>query len=735
VVFFTVFFAFQIDIDIDNSLKADFAEDDPDYKAYENFRDVFEGGSYFVVILESERLFTYNVLRYIKDVTDELEYIEEVDRVHSIANANKIMGSADGIEVRPLLDRLDIDDPAVIKQRALDDELFADYLISKDGKYTAIVVVFKNLPAKQADRLINKFESVVEENTPDNVQLYFTGDGKAVSEFNRYTNQNLKIGTLLIVLSIAIIVFLLFRSFYEVFIILINIGISIVFSLGFYSILGLVFNVVTVMIIPIVTILSIADCIHITKYYYEASSGLPKKEAYLETMKFITIPCFITSITTAMGLLSLFVSRVRPVRHFGIGAAAGVMFAFFVSLSIAPLLLTLLPQPKHLDRKAIWARILGKIDLFNRKNYRYILIGSVVVLVVAVLGVFRIRIESNQTEWFPKKSMFYRATKVLDKHLFGMGSFEIIINSEDNGLVNPDVLKRMEKLSSDIGELPYVKKVVSVSEYVKSINRALHENDANYYVIPESRRLIAQELFLFSLSAAGKYELQSYVTPDYSKGRISVKTIAMPSELLVIQGKKIEKMAKSVFFEMDSQPSLTGTLYLYGINHNHIMDSQIRSFSLAFIVILVFLFLSFRSLKYGLLCILPNVIPIACVLGIMGWFSIALNAATVMVASVSFGIVVDDSVHFLSRFRKESRGKNVSISELLQNTTLHTGEAMTFTTLINIVGFAILLISGFQPTREFGVLVALTLSIALIGDLVVLPASIFLVGRKLNLGS
>ncbi len=729
----TLFLAFQIKIDIDNSLKADFSENDPDYMVYENFRDVFEGGSYFIAILESENIFTYEVLNYIREITEQLEYIDKVDRVHSLANANKIIGSADSIEVRPLLYQLGKDDLSIIRERTLDDEIFADYLISRDGRYTSVVVVFENMPARESDRLIQQIEHIVKKSSPDNIQLYFTGDGKAVSEFNRYTNQNLKTGTILIVLSISVCIFLLFRSFYEVLIILINIGISIVCTLGFYCILGFVFNVVTVMIIPIVTILSIADCIHIIKYYYETRRGRSNREAYIETIKYIAVPCFITSITTAMGLLSLFVSRVRPVRHFGIGAAAGVMLAFFISITVVPFLLTLLPIPKSVGGKKNWTSFLHCISSFSTKNYKYILIGSITVILLAMVGIARIRIESNQLEWFPKNSMFYRSTRVLDDHLFGMGSYEIIVNGEEDGLKNPDVLNKIDELSSDINKLPHVKKVVSVADYVKRINKALHENDITHYVIPDSRLLIAQELLLFSLSAAGRNELQSFVTPDYSKGRISVKTVAMPSEILVSQGKKIEEMAKSAFLEIDVQTSLTGTLYLYGLNHKYILESQIKSFSLAFVIILGSLFLAFRSLKYGMLCIFPNFIPIACILGIMGWFTITLNTATVMVASVSFGIVVDDTVHFLSRFRKEKNGKNVSTSRVLENTTVFAGEAMIFTTLVNVVGFLVLLISGFQPTREFGILVALSLSVALIGDLVILPANIMFMRRRFKL--
>jgi len=274
-----------------------------------------------------------------------------------------------------------------------------------------------------------------------------------------------------------------------------------------------------------------------------------------------------------------------------------------------------------------------------------------------------------------------------------------------------------------------VRKVISLAHYVKRINKALHEDKHEYNKIPEDQRLIAQELFLFTLSDEGREELDSIVTPNFSQTRISVKTESMISEESIKFADQLKKMAEERFAGTGVQIMLTGTIYLHNLHQSYLLNSQIKCFSLAFLSIVGLLFIIFWSVKYGLLSIFPNLLPVTFIIGIMGLLKIKLNVATVMVTSVAIGIVVDDTVHFITRFRKENDHPNISLMEALRRTTSSVGEAIIFTSVINIMGFLILKTSGFQPAREFGVLIALTLFFALIGDILILPSSIMAVKK------
>jgi len=728
----TVVFGSFIRIETDNSLKAWFSATDPNYIVYEDYRDTFEGGRFLIVALRSEDIFCLDVLNYIKEKTELFKDLPRVKRVHSLANANKVIGTPEGIEINPLLSELEERNLHKIREYALEDELFRDYLVSSDGKFTALVLTFEDMSSEETDRAVQRIEELAHSGKPEKLEVFLSGDMRIYSEFNRFTRQNQNVLPLLVIPVISIFMFVLFWSLAKVFITLLVIGISLCWALGFYSALGYDFNVVTGMLIPLVTILSIADCIHIMEYFDEVRKTYNKKEALIHTVAYITIPCFITSITTAFGLLSLSISHVDAVKHFSIGSAAGIVFAFIVSIIIVPLFLTLLPSDQKIKRSRFLEHLLNAISEFSVREFKYVLAMAVAGFIFFSLGITKVGIETNQIEWFPKKEDCYKSAMLVDRSLSGIGDTEILIKGREDVLIEPSILRRIDTLSSEIEQLPRVKKVISLADYVKDINKALEEDNPEHYKIPDSKSLIAQELFLFTLSDDGREDLERIVTPDYSQGRISVKSESMPSQKSLILSNLLGNMAKEAFSGTETRVTLTGTLYLYNLMQEYLLESQIRGFSLAFLLVIGVLFVAFWSAKYGGLSIIPNLFPIIFIIGIMGWSGITLNSATVMIASVALGIAADDTIHFISRFRKELKSSDSSTRDALRRTTFSVGNAIIFTSVINIAGFLILLISGFQPTREFGMLIALTLFFAFIGDIVLLPSVIVAADKYLT---
>ena len=728
----TVIFGSLIKMEMDNSLKAWFSATDPDYMLYEDYRDTFEGGRFLIVALRSNDIFSLDILNYIKQKTEEFEGLPQVKRVHSLANANKVIGTSEGIEINPLLSELEHNKLQEIREYALEDELFRDYLVSHDGGFTAIVLSFEEMSSEASDRVVDQVKMLASQGKPKNVETFFSGDMRIYSEFNRFTKQNQKILPLLVIPLISLFILIIFRSLYKLLIILFVIGISLCWALGFYSVLGYDFNVVTGMLIPLIVVLSIATSIHIMEYFGELRQYHNKKDAFKHTVTYITIPCFITSITTASGLLSLSISQIDAVKHFGIGSASGVMFAFFISIIIVPLFLTLLPSNQKIRKGHLFERLLHVVSNVNQTRFKYILVMTLFGFLFFGWGITKVKIETNQIEWFPKKEECYTSSMLVDKNLSGIGDMEIVLKGEEGMLKQPDILRKIDRLSLEIKKLPRVKKVISLTDYVKNINKALEEDNPAYYRIPDSTALIAQELFLFTLSDDGRKELDNIVTSDYSQGRISVKTESMPSRESVVLGSLLKKMAKDTFSETGIGVTLTGTTFLYNLMNKYLLESQINGFTLAFLSVIGILFIAFWSVKYGGLSIIANLLPIIFIIGIMGWFGITLNTGTVMVASVALGIAADDTIHFISRFRKEVKSNKSPVQHALRKTTVSVGRAILFTSVINIAGFLILLVSGFQPTREFGMLIAMTLFFALIGDILVLPSVIMAV-RKTKL--
>ncbi|HHO76764.1 MAG TPA: hypothetical protein ENN05_10105 [Deltaproteobacteria bacterium] len=717
----TAVFGLSMNMDLDNTISAWFAEDDPVYVNYHNFRDTFEGGRYLIVAIESEDLFSAEVLSYIRDKTRELKDIDLAKRVHSLANSNRVKGTEEEILITPLLDDLDNTGLDEIRDYALNDEIFRDYLVSADGRLCSVVIVFDDLKPKQIVAVIDETEEILERGKPQGVHTFLSGGIMINHEFNRVTEQNETILPLLGVILVLTMTYILFRSIPKNIIVISVIAMSLCWTLGFYSLLGFTYNAVSGLIIPLILILSIANTVHIIEYFDEVSKDNNARLSYIATIQYITIPCFITSMTTAFGLFSLSASPITAVQHFGITSAAGIMFAFIISITIVPLLLTLLPSQKKVHHR-YWGHGLAGVFHINEKHYRTILVITAACILFFGYGVTRVVIETNELEWFPKDGEMYINSMILDHELAGVGALELIVEGEEDVLKDPDILGRIDRLSREIRKLPGVKKVISLADYVKAVNRALNANEPGAYEVPESRDLIAQEILLFSFSQSGTEELERVVNMDYSKGRIAIKIKYSSSHITRALISKVEETARQTFSGTDVDISLTGGSYLFSMLDKYIVESQIKTFSLAFGLVIGILFIVFRSVRYGLLCILPNLLPITMIIGIMGWIGINLNVGTVMIASVALGICADDTIHLISRFRKEFADKSHTIHSALRKSTIFVGRALIFTSLISVGGFSIVWISDFQPSKDFGLLLSLTLLIALICDLFFLPA-------------
>lgn len=732
IILLTIIFGSLIRVKIDNSPAAYFPVDDPDYLAYQDYCNTFEGGRLLIAVLKSGEIFSQEILGYIKEKTAEVADLSGVKRIHSLSNANRVIGTLEGIEISPLLTEIGTYNLQKIKKEALEDELFRDYLISSTGELTTMAIILEEFQtSKEMAEGIHRVKEILEKGKPENLTLFYAGDAMARYEFDRFSKQNQEVFPLLVISIVLIFMLFLFRSVYKALIILAVVGMSLCWALGFYSILGYTFNVIAGMLIPLVLILSISDSIHIMDCFDRTRDSHNKEETFIKTISYIGVPCFITSITTALALLSLSTSSIAAVRNFGIGSAAGIMFAFFVSIVFVPLSLMYVPSKQKKKEEMRFLKWLSKV---NEKRTTTILIATLIGFIGFGVGISKIKTETNNLEYFPKESRFYKASMLVDKNLSGTGNMEIIIQGDEGVLIEPKILRGMDELSSKIKGLPHVKKVISLADYVKRINKALKEDAPEEYRIPKTRSLIAQELFLFTLSDDGREELEGVVTPNYSKGRISIKIESTTSEEMVKLGKTIERIAKETFDGAPVNITMTGVSYLFSLLDERLIQSQIRTFSIAILLVIGILFILFRSVKYGGLAILPNLLPIIFIMGLMGWTGITLNVGTVMVASVALGIAVDDTVHFITRFRKEFEYNRLPIQEATTRSIIFAGRSIFLTSIINIAGFLVLLLSGFQPTREFGMLVALTLFFALFGDIVVLPAMIIRVKKFLKQG-
>jgi predicted RND superfamily exporter protein len=405
------------------------------------------------------------------------------------------------------------------------------------------------------------------------------------------------------------------------------------------------------------------------------------------------------------------------------------MADFLISIVFMPTMLTLVtPEPSHVapPHEKYLLEPMRRIARFSSAHPKLVIGVASVISVVTIAGTSRLYVDTNHINFFSTRHPLATSAKVIDEELSGIYSFNVLLEGPEDSLKSPDALRRIERASAELRKLPYVKKVTSVADYVKRINRELNGGNADAAVVPADPAAIAQELFVFGMSDRGRSELERVAASDYSRAQIAVKLASMSSDLVFEQIGEAERIVGREFADSPIRPTVTGSGRLFSTLDHYLVTSQVSSFGTAFLTVFGVIFLVFRSARYGVLAIVPNLFPVLAVLGIMGWIGISMNVATIMVSSVALGVVDDDTIHFINRFRKD-RERGATVDRAIEAATVFEGRAALTTALINSAGYAVLLLSEYKPTAWFGGLLALTMGTAFLAEVFVLPATIKLV--------
>ncbi len=728
--------------DIDNDITAWFSKDDPVYKDYERYRTEFGGTRALIIALEADsadRLFSRNTLETIAAITGDIERVGTVQQVNSLATATIVKAlksdnpDEGGLEVRPLLENLAARDPADIRRRALEDDLIRGDLVSEDGSTTAIIVGFDEDRIDEVrGGVIQQIHDIVDPKLPDGVRAYYNGSLEISETYNRITLDNQRKFTPPILLFTVLAIYLSFRSWRKTLLAMFAVLVSLLWTLGLYSLMGFSYNVLASMLVPLIVVLAIADDVHIMQHWDEERRVGPVDDverAFKATVAHLAAPLLGASATTALGMLSLATSSVVAVRAFGVGAAVGIMVDFAISLVLMPTLLSLVKaETAEAPHERYFLAPLKAVARFSCARPARVLGVSIALAIVAAMGIVRLRVDTNHISFFSADHPLGQSAAVIDKELGGVYSFQIMLEGPPESLQTPDALQRVDRLEEQLRRFPHVRKVTSVADYVKRINKELNDGRPEANVVPGDAGTIAQELFVFALGGEGRHELERVVASDYSRAQISIKLQSMSSDLVLEQVEEADRMAKEAFAGTGITALTTGSGRLFSTLDHYLVMSQLSSFGTAFFAVFGVIFLVFRSFRFGLLTIAPNLLPVLAVLGVMGYLDISMNVATVMVASVALGIVDDDTIHFINRYRREAAAGR-STDEAIEIATAHEGRAALTTAIINSAGFGVLLLSEYKPTAWFGGLLALTMMTAFLAEVFILPSIIKLLPR------
>ena len=608
---------------------------------------------------------------------------------------------------RPLLDG-PLDDPAEAeraRRAALADPLFRGDLVSKDGTVSAMIVSFDEdrVDDVRGD-VLARIHQIVDPRLPSGMRAFYNGSLEISETYSRITVENMiNLTPPILALTVGGI-FLMFRSWRIAGLLVVAILVSVVWTMGLFAVMGFTNNILASMLPPLVIILAIADDVHIVQHFnHELRETGSKEHAFKSSVQHLFVPLLGASGTTVLGLLSLSTSDVVAVRSFGIGAATGVMVDFFMSLVLVPTLLMFLrpdtataPQERYL---------VGPMQRVARLSIRHagrVIAVAAAIVAVSGVGLAWLHVDTNHINFFADGHPLHQSADVIDRDLSGIYNFSILFEGEPDSMKSPDTLRRMEELRTRVEGLPFVRKVISVADYVKRVNRELNGGDPAAAVIPASRDAVAQELFVFELSDDGRAELE--------------------------QINRAEAEAAAVFSGSGITTTATGSGRIFSTLDHYLVVSQLSSFITAFVTVFAVIFIVFRSARFGLLAIIANALPVCAVLGVMGWLGISLNVATVMVASVALGVVDDDTIHFIGRFRRETAA-GASTEQAIELAAMHEGRASLTTAIITSLGFGVMLLSEYKPTAWFGGLLALTMLVAFLTEVFVVPALIVLLPR------
>jgi uncharacterized protein len=713
---------------IDNDITAWFSKQDPVYQDYERFRTEFGGTRSLIIALKAETpdiLFAAEALAFIQRVTADIERVDTVERVASLATATIVEATSDGLDVHKLIGDSRRTSPAEIRRRALGDDLIRGDLVSAGADVTALVVTFdeSRIDSVRAG-VIQKIHAIVDPQLPRGVTAYYNGSLEISETYNRVTLDNQWRFTPPILIFTVGAIFITFRSWRKTLLSMIAVLISVLWTLGLYSLMGFTYNVLSSMILPLIVVLAIADDVHMMQHWDEERRLGDNEHAFKATVAHLAAPLLGASATTALGMLSLATSNVVAVRAFGVGSAVGIMMDFVISLILVPTLLTWVrPETSEAPHERYLIEPLQRVARFSCAHPGRVVAASLVIGFVAALGILRLRVDTNHINFFRASHPISRSAAVIDKELSGVYSFQIMLEGPPDSLKTPDALHRIDRLEQSLRGFPHVRKVTSVVDYVKRINQELNDGRREASVVPDDANSIAQELFVFGLGGEGRQELERMVSTDYSRAQISIKLESMSSDLVLQLVEDADRLAKSTFSGTAIGSFTTGSGRLFSTLDHYLVTSQLSSFATAFITVFGVIFVVFRSARFGVLTIVPNLLPVVAVLGVMGYLDISMNIATVMLASVALGVVDDDTIHFINRYRKEV-ARGASTDDAIAVATAHEGRASLTTALINSCGFGVLLVSEYRPTAWFGGLLALTLGVAFLAEVFILPATI-----------
>ena len=698
---------------IDFSIEHLFSKNDPAVERYFSFRDSFgREDNVITIIYEPDDGLRKELFVELEGLVYEIEDLPEVKNVLSIFSLSDLDENA---WIGDLYDEDETwDKNSVLKKLKYiqSDPSIGSRVLSKDLEYGAIIITLSDQANNHKDRtnLMDRIKDLTVKTSPE---WTYSGVSVLRTEYVRYMLRDNFIFLPPIALILITMLSYIFRSWVFVLLPMITVLTTVLWLLGFMGLVGLEINIMTYVVPTLLFIIGVSDAIHIQARFREnmAKDNSSPKESMLITMMQMSKVIFLTSLTTAIGFIALTTTSINIVQEFGLEIALGVMIAWFISILVVPSGIMLFRAFDDKNRSTFSPLLYWLADTIPRRPWLFITIP----LIISFTMIYKIKDVSTDASLMDDlrpKNKLYQDLKFTEKYFGGVLPFEVLISidpSNDKKIIEPDIFPYIDKVESLLRSEMEESRFFSLSTFLRSVKR-IRGNDAEAIYSQEMIERIIKEQSKQDLKLVSNDKKMTRVT-----GLIENKT---SSEMKKIYN-KLDSLSNS--FPPYLSIECTGTTVVALRTNDYLVQSLVNSLGLALFFISIVMAVMFKARSILFASLVTNLIPIFTILGIIAWFGVSIRPPTAMTFAVALGIAVDDSLHFLLRYRKELR-QGMNRVEAIKSTIINTGSALMITTTILVSGFSILLFSAFLPTYQFGLLSASMIGVALLCDITLLPA-------------
>ena len=750
----TLFFGFQLpNLKLETDVDVYVPDEHPAMKYQDLVDEIFNYRESMVVAVVNEGpdgIFNPKTLARIKRLTEEISQVRYViaqrdEDVKSISTMDNIIGTVEGIDVVPLMERIPETREEIeqLKEHLYGNEMFIGWLVSEDRTMALILAMIERGEDKTDDDRVryayDEFKKIVEKERDGEDRLYIAGQPVLEATFVDFIIGNLEVMLPIVTAVIILLLYFSLGSLRGIVLPLLVVFAGVIWSMGIMSMVDVPLYDMTTMTPVILMAIGCAYGIHILNRYQEEATSGPdreKKTIVLQTMLSIWPPIVMSSLTTAVGFASLSVSSLTVIRSFGIFTGLGIICALIFSLTFIPagLMLVKVPDSGKKEKRnrgisSIVPNYTGVVlDSVGRGVYRYrIAICTIFALIAALSapGLLKLRVDESWLEMFNPDSEVYLSNHLIGEKMNGMVSLNVVVEGDKaNAIKSPSVLKKMNGLQETIENMEEVGGTISIADYIKRMNKVMNEDREEFNIIPDTREAIAQYLLLYSLSGDPD-DFDEVVDYDYRQANITVMLKDDHTASVKKVTERIDRYVQEHFRDEPVKVNLTGYAFITEVVVDLAVRGMLVSIVMSILVIYVMTAIMFRSFTGGFYNIIPITMAMLLNFGFLGVLSIPLGFNNSVAFAVAMGVGVDYAIHLVFKFQKEA-AENADLADVIAVTLKTSGKAILFNAVVVTAGFMVLTASNFTGHLVLGQLLSLSMFTSFIGSITLLPAALSL---------